>query len=133
MVNSGYTKNHNSYNTDNFYMYLLLHINNILIATKDKSKINRLKIYLNGEFKMKDLCLAEKILGWRSTEIGKQINCTCFRKMYVQDVLECFCMDGSKSESISLAAHFKLSAYYQCRLRRWSIYHMFHILVQLVA
>lgn len=45
------------------YMYLLLYVDDILITTKDKSKINRLKVQLSGKFEMKNLVIAKKILG----------------------------------------------------------------------
>ena len=45
------------------FIYLLLYIDDMLIATKDMSEINRLKAQLNGEFEMKDLGPAKKILG----------------------------------------------------------------------
>ena len=45
------------------YVYLLLYVDDMLIAVKDMSQINRLKTQLSGEFEMKDLSAAKKILG----------------------------------------------------------------------
>ena len=48
---------------DQSYIYLLLYVDDMLIACKSKVEINRLKIQLNREFEMKDLGKARKILG----------------------------------------------------------------------
>jgi hypothetical protein len=45
------------------FIYLLLCVNDMLIAAKDMFEINRLKKELHGEFEMKDLEAAKKILG----------------------------------------------------------------------
>jgi hypothetical protein len=44
-------------------IYLLLYVDDMLIAAKDKSEIAKLKAQLNLEFEMKDLGAAKKILG----------------------------------------------------------------------
>lgn len=44
-------------------MYLLLYVDDILIASKDKVEVHRLKAHLSNEFKIKDLGDAKKILG----------------------------------------------------------------------
>ena len=46
-----------------YFIYLLLYVDAMLIATNNKIKINKLKKLLNGESKMKDLGMARKILG----------------------------------------------------------------------
>jgi hypothetical protein len=45
------------------FVYLLLYVDYILIASKDMSLVNKLKSQLSSEFKMKDLGAARKILG----------------------------------------------------------------------
>jgi len=45
------------------YIYLLLYVDDILIASKDKKHVCELKVLLNSEFEMKDLGDAKKILG----------------------------------------------------------------------
>ncbi|KAG8484966.1 hypothetical protein CXB51_021384 [Gossypium anomalum] len=50
------------------FIYLLLYVDDMLIASKSKVEIKRLKTQLNLEFEMKDLGEAKKILGmeiWR--------------------------------------------------------------------
>lgn len=48
-------------------IYLLLYVDDMLIATKDKSEIAKLKAQLSSEFEMKDLGAAKKILGMEIT------------------------------------------------------------------
>ena len=45
------------------YIYLLLYVDDMIIAFKRRSAIDKLKEDLSSEFKMKDLGEAEKILG----------------------------------------------------------------------
>ena len=44
-------------------IYLLLYVDDILIAYKSPVEIQKLKQVLNGEFEMKDVGPAQKILG----------------------------------------------------------------------
>lgn len=48
---------------DNFFIYFLLYVYDMLIASKSQEKIEKLKIQLRKEFEMKDLGEAKKILG----------------------------------------------------------------------
>ena len=48
---------------DGFYIYLLLYIDDMLIAAKRHVEIDRLKTQLSKEFEMKDFGEAKKILG----------------------------------------------------------------------
>ena len=50
------------------FIYLLLYMDNMLIAAKHKVEIDNLKILLSSEFEMKNLGAAKKIL---SIEIWK--------------------------------------------------------------
>jgi len=49
--------------SDGSFIYLLLYVDDMLIASKDKSLISKLKSQLSKEFEMKDLGTAKKILG----------------------------------------------------------------------
>ncbi|WVZ87241.1 hypothetical protein U9M48_033912 [Paspalum notatum var. saurae] len=73
-------------------IYLLLYVDDMLIAAKEKSEIAKLKAQLNKEFEMKDLGAAKKILG------------------YIEKVLRRFNMHNAKPVSTPLAAHFRLSS-----------------------
>ena len=44
-------------------IFLLLYVDDMLIATKSTSEVNKLKILLSREFDMKDLVTTKKILG----------------------------------------------------------------------
>lgn len=82
----------------------------MLIATKDKSEINKIKAQLSGEFEMKDLGVAKKILGMkirRDREVGMLY---LSQKKYFKKVLEHFGMQDAKPVSTPLANHFKLLA-----------------------
>lgn len=48
---------------DGSFVYLLLYVDDMLIAARSMSEINKLKTQLSGEFEMKDLGAAKKILG----------------------------------------------------------------------
>ena len=48
------------------YIYLLLYVDDMLIASKSRSVIDKLKKGLSYEFEMKDLGEVKKVLGKRS-------------------------------------------------------------------
>ncbi|KAH9678644.1 Integrase catalytic domain-containing protein [Citrus sinensis] len=48
---------------DGLYIYLILYVDDMLVACKDRDEIDKLKMLLNSEFEMKDLGYANKILG----------------------------------------------------------------------
>ncbi|KAG8478903.1 hypothetical protein CXB51_028748 [Gossypium anomalum] len=50
-------------NNDGSFVYLLLYVDDMLIAAKDKGEIRKVKAQLSEEFEMKDLGPAKKILG----------------------------------------------------------------------
>jgi len=69
------------------YICLLLYVNNMLIASKSRSAIDRLKKQLYSEFEMKDLVEVKKVLGM---EIERDRNCgkiSLTQKRYLQKVL----------------------------------------------
>ena len=81
----------------------------MLITSKNKFEIQKLMSQLNGEFEMKDLGVAKKILGkeiYMDRQVGKLY---LTEKSYIEKVLEHFGMKESKPVSTSLATHFKLS------------------------
>ncbi|KAH9680375.1 Integrase catalytic domain-containing protein [Citrus sinensis] len=92
-------------------VYLLLYVDDILIAGKNLSDIEKLKNLLNGEFEMKDLGNAKRILG---IDIVRDIAAgTLFlsQSRYTSKVLERFQMMDSKPVLTPLGAQFKLSDY----------------------
>jgi hypothetical protein len=53
--------------SDGSFVYLLLYVDDMLIAAKSMFEVKRLKSLLSDEFEMKDLGGAKKILGLVST------------------------------------------------------------------
>jgi len=93
------------------YIYLLLYVDDMLIAFKSRSTIDRLKKQLSSEFERKDLSEENKVFGIeivRDRHTGK----VCLTQMgYLQKVLQKFNINGdTKSISTLLAPHFKLRA-----------------------
>uniref|UniRef100_A0A3Q7EE90 Reverse transcriptase Ty1/copia-type domain-containing protein n=1 Tax=Solanum lycopersicum TaxID=4081 RepID=A0A3Q7EE90_SOLLC len=91
----------------NSMIYLLLYIDDMLIAANNITEINILKKLLSKEFDMKDLGVAKKILGMEISREDGVVHLS--QKRYIQKVLERFNMDMSKPVSTPLASHFKLS------------------------
>ncbi|RVX05834.1 Retrovirus-related Pol polyprotein from transposon TNT 1-94 [Vitis vinifera] len=94
---------------DGSFIYLLLYVDDMLIAYKNMFEINMSKTQLQREFEMKDLGTAKKILGMeihRDQKVGKLY---LSQKNYIEKVLERFGMQGLKPVSTLLVAHFKLS------------------------
>ena len=56
------------------FVYLLLYIDDMLIVSKDKSLINKLKSQLSDEFEMKYFGAAKKILGVRHVRITRPLS-----------------------------------------------------------
>ena len=59
---------------------------------------------------MKDLGAAKKILGMEIHKNREARKLYLSQKKYIEKVLECFRMQGLKSVSTPLAAHFKFSS-----------------------
>lgn len=115
MVDIGYTRN--PYDNcvylrklpDGSYIYLLLYVDDMLVAARNKAEINILKSQLGKEFEMKDLGAARKILGMIIHRDRRRCMLLLSQKDYVEKVLKRFLMDGAKPVSTPLATHFKLS------------------------
>ena len=80
MVSNGYIRNqfdncvYSKKVSGDSYVYLLLYVDDMLIAAKNMAVINDLKALLKSEFEMKDLGAAKKILGmeiWRDRKAGR--------------------------------------------------------------
>ena len=83
----------------------------MLIASKSKVEIERLKTQLNLEFEMKDLGEAKKILGMEICRDRAHGRVSLSQKQYLKKVLQQFGMnEQTKPVSTPLASHFKLSA-----------------------
>ena len=116
MLSNGYSRS--SYDScvyhrilsDGSFVYLLLYVDDMLIAAGNMSHIQTLKKQLSDEFEMKDLGSAKKILGMeiqRDRGAGKLF---LSQKGYIEKVLERFGMQKAKPVTTPLASHFRLSA-----------------------
>ena len=79
----------------------------MLIVGVSIHEINELKRKLSKEFAIKDLSVANQILGMRITRDNEILKLS--HEEYVKKVLNIFNMVGVKPKSIPLASHFWLS------------------------
>ncbi|KAG8490246.1 hypothetical protein CXB51_015516 [Gossypium anomalum] len=97
-------------NSDCSFVYLLIYVDDMLIATKDKREIRKVKVQLSEEFEIKDLGPAKKILGMEILRDRKTSKLYLSQKGYIEKVLCKFNMQSAKPVSTPLAAHFRLSS-----------------------
>ncbi|KAG8478240.1 hypothetical protein CXB51_028177 [Gossypium anomalum] len=97
-------------NNDGSFVYLLLYVDDMLIAAKYKGEIRKVKAQLSEEFEMKDLGPAKKILGMEILRDRKASKLYLSQKGYIEKVLCRFNMQSAKPVSTPLAAHFRLSS-----------------------
>ena len=81
----------------------------MLVAGYNMQDINVLKRKLAKSFAMKDLGVAKKILGMRTTRDRKNHKLTLSQGEYIEKVLQRFRMQNEKPVNTPLASHFKLS------------------------
>jgi hypothetical protein len=94
---------------DGSFIFLLLYVDDMLIATKSIVEINKLKVLLSREFDMKDLGIAKKILEMEIRKDRDAKRLWLSQVGYVKKVLERFSMENAKRVSAPLANHFSLS------------------------
>ncbi|TXG74049.1 hypothetical protein EZV62_002628 [Acer yangbiense] len=84
---------------DGTFVYLLLYVDDMLIASKSKVEIDRLKAQLSSEFDMKDLGEAKKILGMEIKRDRAKGTICLTQTQYLKTVLQRFGID-SKSKPV---------------------------------
>ncbi|KAD4178669.1 hypothetical protein E3N88_27260 [Mikania micrantha] len=91
------------------FIYLLLYVDEMLIACEDIEQIGHVKKLLMCEFDMKELGPAKKILGIEieRDRVNRRLYLT--QKSYIRKVLLNYSMENSKPVVTPLAQHFKLS------------------------
>ena len=94
---------------DGSFIFLLLYIDDMLIAAKSIVEVNKVKVLLSREFDMKDLGAAKKILRMEICRDRDAKRLWLSQVGYVKKVLERFSMENAKSVSTPLANHFCLS------------------------
>lgn len=97
------------FDNDN-YVYLLLYVDDMLVAAKDMKEISRLKDILSREFEMKDLGAAKRILGIDIIRDRSKGILQLSQQGYLEKVLRNFEMDQAKPVLTPMGTHFKLSS-----------------------
>ncbi|KAE8699066.1 hypothetical protein F3Y22_tig00110597pilonHSYRG01396 [Hibiscus syriacus] len=95
---------------DDPFIFLLLYVDDMLIAAKNMVDVIDLKTLLSQEFDMKDLGAAKKILGMEICRDRDSMKLWLSQRGYVEKMLERFAMSSAKPVSTPLANHFKLSS-----------------------
>ena len=115
MVKLGYTRSSYDccvyYNRlkDDSFIYLVLYVDDMLIATKKKYDIQKLKGLLSAEFEMKDLGAARKILGMEIIRDRERRKLFLSQRSYIQKVLARFGMSSSKPIDTPSAVNIHLT------------------------
>ncbi|GJY08330.1 retrovirus-related pol polyprotein from transposon TNT 1-94 [Tanacetum coccineum] len=93
-------------------IYLLLYVDDMLVAAKDMEEVKKLKILLNTEFDMKDLGAARKILGMEIILDRQHGKLFLSQKSYIEKIISRFGMSSAKSVNTPFSANFRLSTAY---------------------
>ncbi|MCO5613145.1 hypothetical protein L7F22_067421 [Adiantum nelumboides] len=88
---------------------LVLYVDDMLLAGKEKSTLDALKEQLNTAFSMKDLGDAEHILGMRINRLRDQHTLYLSQEKYIEKVLDRFNMADAKPLGVPLQPCTKLS------------------------
>lgn len=91
-------------------VYLLIYVDDMLIAANQMSKIQKLKDQLRAEFEMKDLGHARKILGMEILRDRSSSSLVLSQKDYIKKVLKTFGMEECRAVSTPLGSQFKLAS-----------------------
>ena len=91
------------------FIILLLYVDDILIVSRNASRIDELKKQLSKFFAMKDLGHAKQILGMMITRDRNSRKLYLSQEKYIKKVLQRFGFDEAKPVTSPLAPHFKLS------------------------
>ena len=90
-------------------MYLLLYVDDMLIASRSMKAVKELKKALSEEFEMKDLGPAQKILGMEICRDRGKGTLHLAQGGYIKKILERFGMDKAKPVETPLPGHISLS------------------------
>jgi len=90
-------------------LYLLLYVDDMLIASRSMSDVIQLKKALSIEFEMKDLDPAQKILGMEICKDRCKGILHLSQGCYIKKILDRFGMKKSKPMKTPLPGHISLS------------------------
>jgi len=93
---------------NDYLIYLLLYVDDILIASRNKTQIQKLKGKLKRKFDMKDLGEGKKILSMKITRDRGSCRLWLTQENHVLKVLEKFNTAKARLITALLASHFKL-------------------------
>ena len=93
---------------DGSYIYMFLYVDDKLIASQEKSEIQKLNSLFRSEFEMKNIGAAKKILGEIRRDHAQNKFFLC-QKEYIQKVLNRFRMTTTKSVCTHLVTSIRLS------------------------
>ena len=96
--------------TGGIYVYLLLYVDDMLVASKSMVEIEKVKKLLSGRFEMKDLGCARRILGMDINRDRAGGVLTVSQSSYVEKVLRTFNMNDANAVTTPVGSHFKLKA-----------------------
>lgn len=88
-------------------LYLVLYVDDMLLASCNKSEIDNIKQKLKSEFEMKDLGSAKKIFGMQILRNKDKDMLFLHQHDYIVKFLERFNMFDCKPVTLSLSNHFK--------------------------
>nr|GEZ08426.1 reverse transcriptase domain-containing protein [Tanacetum cinerariifolium] len=91
------------------YIYLLLYVDDMLIACKSKAEIGSTKSLLKRKFDMKNVEEAKKILGMEIVRDRSRKILRVSQSEYISKILNNFRIENRKSVQMPLGGHFKLS------------------------
>jgi hypothetical protein len=94
---------------DKSFMYLLIYVDDMLVAASNKEEIKKVKEQLSSEFEMKDLGTTKRILGMEIKRDRPNEKLYLSQRNFVEKVLNRFNMKDAKFVSTHLATKFKLS------------------------
>ena len=89
--------------------YLVFYVDDMLVGAKNLAQINMIKRELQKQFEMKDLGEARRILGMDIHRDRGKGELWLMQTDYLSKLVQKFYMQHSKSVSIPLGQHFKLS------------------------
>ena len=99
-------------------IYLLIYVDDMLIASKDLCKIKELKENLKNRFEMKDLGAASRILGMDIIRDRKNGWVKLCQRSYLEQVLRTFNMSEAKTVVTPTGAQYKLRSLNEEELRK---------------
>lgn len=114
MMNIGFTKSlydscvYLKKNKGSIMTYLLLYVNDMLVASTDLVEVEQVKSDLKIKFDMKDLGSAKRILGMDITRIREKGVLWLTQHAYIQKLLKRFRMNEAQGVYVPLSQHFKL-------------------------